>query len=379
MKKMRWFGKLCCAFAAVTLASLSVMGCDLEVDDKDNRYEEVGYAATGLSVTGQTTSFVVGSEFSLGNGVCTATYSYGDPATVTDEVVQSGFDSSEVTSSQTVTLSYTHGGKTVTTSYDVKITEGIKSLVVTSQPTRTEYALYAQDVPVLDLSGMVVEATFTDGTTTIVDNSELTIGLPTKAGTNELTVSYLDGETSITVDVGIFFGAVDSENASWIPLSMCGYTGSYTSSAWWTEVSSGDVEIAVGSSKQTVFVNNAYGKNTYNGAVYRIANSDSSTEFAVCRNDNYGWNSSGNTFENLSVLGWTLKSNWDFDTFVSDITGTTEYVTVVNNGATIDVYLHFVKNGSVIRYQYYKGIVGDGNAIKFRPMADAGADITYCE
>ncbi len=130
MKKMRWFGKLCCAFAAVTLASLSVMGCDLEVDDKDNRYEEVGYAATGLSVTGQTTSFVVGSEFSLGNGVCTATYSYGDPATVTDEVVQSGFDSSAVASSQTVTLSYTHGGKTVTTSYDVKITAAVASIAL---------------------------------------------------------------------------------------------------------------------------------------------------------------------------------------------------------------------------------------------------------
>lgn len=37
MKKMRWFGKFCCAFAAMALASLSVMGCDLEVDDKDNR------------------------------------------------------------------------------------------------------------------------------------------------------------------------------------------------------------------------------------------------------------------------------------------------------------------------------------------------------
>ena len=37
MKKMRWFGKFCCAFATMALASLSMVGCDLEVDDKDNR------------------------------------------------------------------------------------------------------------------------------------------------------------------------------------------------------------------------------------------------------------------------------------------------------------------------------------------------------
>nr|MBP3283409.1 bacterial Ig-like domain-containing protein [Treponema sp.] len=377
MKKMRWFGKLCCAFAAVTLASLSVMGCDLEVDDKDNRYEEVGYAATGLSVTGQTTSFVVGSEFSLGNGVCTATYSYGDPATVTDEVVQSGFDSSAVASSQTVTLSYTHGGKTVTTSYDVKITSPIKSIAVTSQPTKTTYDLYIQNVPALDLTGMVVTATYDDDTTDVVDNSELSITLPTKVGENELTVSYGGVKTTVTVTVGIFVSG-DSGNASWIPLSMCGYTGSYTSTLWWTEISSGDVEVAVGSAKQTVFVNNSYGTGNWSGAVYRIANSDSTTEFAVCRNDNYGWKGDLNTGTE-GALPWVLESNWNWDTCIADITGSTEYVTVVNNGTTIDLYLHFVKNGSVIRYQYYKGIVGDGNAIKFRPMADAGADITYCE
>mgnify|MGYP006873103916 FL=1 len=54
-------------------------------------------------------------------------------------------------------------------------------------------------------------------------------------------------------------------------------------------------------------------------------------------------------------------------------------MTVVNKGKTVDVYLQFVKDDKVVDYQYYTGIVGDGNAIKFRPVADAGADITYCE
>ncbi len=173
MKKMRWFGKLCCAFAAVTLASLSLVGCDLEVDDKDNRYEEVGYAATGLSVSGQTTSFVVGSEFSLGNGVVTATYSSGDPATVTDEVVQSGFDSSAVASSQTVTLSYTHGGKTVTTSYDVKITAAVASIALKAGDSLYSFAA-GSSYYVYGKSAANMVVTYSDNTTDEVSVSEAT-------------------------------------------------------------------------------------------------------------------------------------------------------------------------------------------------------------
>ena len=209
MKKMRWFVKLCCAFAAVTLASLSVMGCDLEVDDKDNRYEEVGYAATGLSVTGQTTSFVVGSEFSLGNGVCTATYSSGDPATVTDEVVQSGFDSSKQTSSQTVTLSYTHGGKTVTTSYNVKITAQVASIALKTGDSLYSFAAGSSYYVIgKSVANMVV--TYTDGATDEISASEATFSDVTvasatmaysgKSATVPLTEKALSGLTK--KDVG---------------------------------------------------------------------------------------------------------------------------------------------------------------------------------
>ena len=145
MKKMRWFGKFCCAFATMALASLSMVGCDLEVDDKDNRVSEAGYAPVSLEVSGQTTAFTVGDSFTLGSGVVTATYADSTTdsphtADVTSDVVQSGFDSSKVADSLPVTLSYTKAGVTVKTEYNVKITNAVKSIALKSGDSLYSFA-----------------------------------------------------------------------------------------------------------------------------------------------------------------------------------------------------------------------------------------------
>lgn len=165
-------------------------------------------------------------------------------------------------------------------------------------------------------------------------------------------------------------------------ITLCGYTGSYTSTAWWTEISTGDVDVAVGKAVRTVFKNNSYGDSNWSGPVYRIADSTSANEFAVLRNDDYGWGAGYSSGDPAVLLDGVKKENGhgdNWDNFIATVTDSTEYVTVVNKGKTVNVYLQFVKDDKVVDYQYYTGIVGDSNAIKFRPMADAGADITYCE
>lgn len=178
MKKMRWFGKLCCAFTAVTLASLSMVGCDLEVDDKDNRAEEAGYAPVSLEVSGQTTAFTVGDSFTLGSGVVTATYadsSTDSPHTadVTSDVVQSGFDSSKVADSLPVTLSYTKAGVTVKTEYNVKITNAIKSIALKSGDSLYSFATDSSCY-VFGKSAAKIVVTYSDNTTDEVSASNAT-------------------------------------------------------------------------------------------------------------------------------------------------------------------------------------------------------------
>ncbi len=376
MKKTKFILGMVAGVAAI-LSLGALASCQLELDNAEDRASVAGYAPTALEITGQTTSFVKGSTFTLGeNAVVTVTYANSteevpNKADVTDKVTVTKPDLTTVGEGKKVTVSYTEAGVTVSCDYLVNVTNPLKSIAVTTQPTTTTYALYVENVPLLDLSGMVVTATYEDDSTSAVPTSEVSVTKPTASGENVLTVSYGGKTTTVTVNV-----------TKYIDVTMCGYTGTYTSSAWWTEISSGDVEVAVDSAKQTVFVNNSYGASNWSGAVYRIANSTSATEFAVCRNDNYGWGSGYAVADsNPQVLldGVVLDSDWNWETFIADVTGSTEYVTVVNNGTTIDLYLHFVKNDAVIHHQFFTGIHGDGNAIKFRPMSDAGADITYCE
>lgn len=174
MKKMRWFGKFCCAFATMALASLSMVGCDLEVDDKDNRVSEAGYAPVSLEVSGQTTAFTVGDSFTLGSGVVTATYADSTTdsphtADVTSDVVQRGFDSSKVADSLPVTLSYTKAGVTVKTEYNVKITNVIKSIALKTGDSLYSFAPNGKDYSVYGKSQAKMTVTFVDDSTDDVD------------------------------------------------------------------------------------------------------------------------------------------------------------------------------------------------------------------
>ena len=74
---------------------------------------------SSISVSGQKTSFAVNSSFSFG-GTVTATYSDSSTADVTSSATFTGYNMSN-TGNQTVTVSYTEGGKTKTTTYQITV------------------------------------------------------------------------------------------------------------------------------------------------------------------------------------------------------------------------------------------------------------------
>ena len=107
----------------------------------------------------------------------------------------SGFDSSVV---GTQTLTVTYGD--CTTTFDVEVVENsVSSLNITSTPSKTSYYVGEE----LDLSGLEIEATYSDGSTSYVDVSlDMISGFDSSvAGTQTLTVTY--GDCTATFDVEV--------------------------------------------------------------------------------------------------------------------------------------------------------------------------------
>lgn len=390
--------------AATAMVAMTMTGCDgLTLNNESERSGISGYAVKSITLdtTEVAKEFVINTDFSYTGLKVTATYVDDSTADVSNDVIVTAPDT-KTTGKKTVTVSYgkTSLGKDCTAvkaTYDIEVTLKVTSIALKDGVTIYTYnsgnkALYASDAK--------FTATYSDNSTKDILLSEASFA---DVSNGKVTFTYADvtlSEITVTnststkdlLDAGVStkdlldaganiedFLYKSDGSATGVPL--CGYTGTYTSTTWWTEISSGDKEVAVDGMIQTVFKNNSYGTDNWSGPVYRIADSTSTTEFAVVRNDNYGWGSGYSSGDPAVLLdGVTLeRKDIAWDGFPALITGSTEYVTVKNDGATIDVYLYFVKDGEVVYYQTYKGIHGDGNAIQFKVMADNGANITYCE
>ena len=155
------------------------------------------------------TNYLAGETLDLSGMVVTLVANNGGMYDVTGDCVFSPADGSTVTSSTTeVNISYTwYKDSTVFTARQPLSIKELASIAVTTPPTVTEYD--AGDT--LDLTGIVVTATFADGTTSIVTNDcvfspddgatlaisdttiniSLTMGAVTKTTTQEISVIAL--------------------------------------------------------------------------------------------------------------------------------------------------------------------------------------------
>ena len=59
-------------------------------------------------------------------------------------------------------------------------------------------------------------------------------------------------------------------------------------------------------------------------------------EYCVLRNDNYAWDSKGNSLENSMTYPFAFSSNFDWDSFVSDM-----------NGSTVDMTVKYTTEGNI--------------------------------
>lgn len=182
-------------------------------------------ASIAITTPPTKTSYLSGERFDPSGMVVTATYSNGAKLTATGYAVEpSGPLSDGMTS---VTIRYTEGGRSVTTTQAVTVIPILASIAVTTPPTKTAYR-YGE---AFSAAGMVVTATYTDGSTAAVTGYTTSPSTFTSLGSQSVTVEYTENgvsaaaTTPVTVSRAVI-STVPSQSGSLT------YTGSSLSPSW---------------------------------------------------------------------------------------------------------------------------------------------------
>lgn len=230
----------------------------------------------------------------------------------------------------------------VSTFYTLEVTNSVVSLEVTTLPNITTYYFFSSDSILFNTTGIVVTATYSDGTTGVVPNETLRFGkIPAVSGSQNAVISYVGATSTVTTTC---------------PLTLVmgvGQVGANDfSSAWWTAFSD-DYAVATGSSKTLTMYCYSNNVNNWNSPCTILRKADK-TEYAVVRMDNFGWGDGYGTA--------ILTNDWNWDIFKPNISGSRVVITVTNNGDnTADILYNVTYASGATHFQKYEGITVDSS------------------
>ncbi len=196
-----------------------------------------------------------------------------------------------------------------------------------------------------DPTGMVVTATYSDGTTGVVDNSKLTFStIPAVPGDAKVTISTANGKTAET---SVKLAVSKSTKVTPSPLIL----GAEDNSTGWWGAHIEDVNVPAGETVEFNFTNYAGGAN-WNNWVAILRKADLA-EYAVVRSDNFGWGAGYDGNANLQTSGG--QADWAVWLAAMNGAKCTLYVTNCNNG-TADIQCIMHGTDGIDYVQYYLGI-----------------------
>lgn len=359
MKKTRFILGVIAAIAAAAMT-----GCQLELNNTEDRVSVGGYAVKSIEISGGTRSFVIGTDFTKGDLKVVA-HSY-DPAEaeagveVTDYTVSIA-EGTKFNAVGTKEVDVTYKG--FTAKYSIEITNAVKSIAVNATAAKTKFYTYKGVGSDFTSDGIKVTAKYSDGNSSEI--SEYTVDSSafnsTKAGTYTITVKYDTFTTTYSVEVA----EVTPEKAGW--------TGSATTTAFWQDMGgTADAKVEAGAVVSSKFTVNSATTNNWCQLPCVVLRSENGagTEYVVVRGDNFGW---GGSYE-----GCELSSDWNWDEFCSWTNGATCTVSVINWGNGTAEVRYDLEKGGTTHFQYYKNIAVNADVF-FRLKGDAGTSITFAE
>ena len=321
-----------------------------------------------LTLTGTPTAVELGDTNFWGNAVATVTFEDGtsqevDSADLTFSVIP---DMTTVgTKNVIVVYNKTKQGEfcetPVTAFYNLTVTNAVTSLEVTTLPDVTTYTYPGPVAPIFDTTGIVVTATYSDGTSAVIPNANLKFENPGGEGAQDAIITFVGATSTVTTTCAITnvtggtnqVGATDFTNA------------------WWTTFAN-NYKVPSGDSITFKMTCYSSGTNNWNSpcTILRKANL---TEYAVLRMDNFGWGD--------SYAAATLTNDWDFDVFAANINESYIEITVTNVGdGTANVRYDVTYANSDTHYQLYEGITVEASDLTTSLVIEgAYIDITSVE
>ena len=299
-----------------------------------------------IAVTGTPAFLELGNKNFWGDAKATVTFADGSSAQVDSADISFNVIPDMTTLGvKTVVVAYskTKQGaycKAVTTFYKLEVTNPVVGLEVTTMPLITKYYYFSGDPILFNTTGLVVTGTYSDGTKAIIPKETLQFGkIPAASGSQNVVISYVGATKTVTTTC---------------PLTLVkgiGQVGANDfSTAWWTAFSA-DYKVPSGSSKTLTMY--CYSDNLANWhSPCTILRKSDKTENAVVRMDSFGWGAGYGTA--------TLTSDWNWDKFTSNISGSKVVITVTNNGNnTADVLYNVTYATGETHFQKYAGVTVD--------------------
>ncbi len=289
-----------------------------------------------------------GNEDFWGDAVAIVTYADGsseqvDPEDITFSVIPDmttlGEKTVIVVYSKTKQGAY---GPAVSTLYKLEVTNPVASMEITAMPDITEYYFFSPDSVLFNPKGLLVNATYSDGTTGVLPNSGLQFSkIPAVEGSQNAIITYKGATSTVTVNCPLTLIK---------GIGQVGFTD--FSTPWWSEFSD-DFPVAAGESKTLTMYCYSNNLQPYHSPSTILHKADL-TEYAVVRMDNFGWGSGFATA--------TATSDWNWDTFASSINGSRVVITVTNNGDnTADVLYNVTYVNGETHFQKYEGFTVDSS------------------
>lgn len=308
------------------------------VDDED---------AVLLTISGTPEALELGATEEEIWGDAVATVTFADGSTTTADYADLTFTMPDLTTAgtKTVIVSYSktklgNYGTPVAAYYNVVLNNAMSGMKVVTMPYVTTYYFYDGVISPVIPDGLELSGVYTDGTEGNVPLSTVTFSsLNPVAGTQDVAVTY-DGGSSVTTTTF----QVEVKEGTGVVGAMDFLNG------WWTTFSD-DYVVAAGASH--TFKMSVYSDNLGNWhSPCTILRKADLTEYAVLRQDNYGWGDGYGTA--------ILDCDWDWDTFMDNINGSEVTITVTNNGDnTANVDYDVVYANGEVHYQHYTGITVD--------------------
>ncbi len=301
-----------------------------------------------IVVTGAPEFVEFGNTNFWGNAKATVTYADGSTAQVdSSDLSFSVIPDMSTLGKKTVVVAYSKTkqgayGKAVSTIYSLEVTNSVVSLEVTTMPIINKYYFFNPDPIIFNTKGIVVTATYSDGTKGIIPNANLQFGkIPAAAGTQNVLISYVGARSTVTTTCPLTLikgvsqvGATDFSTAFW---------GAH----------SADYKVAPGASKTISMYCYSDNLANWHGPCTILRKADM-TEYTVVRMDNFGWGT--------SYASAIPTNDWNWDIFGANISGSKVVITVTNNGNnTADILYNVTYANGETHFQKYAGIAVESN------------------